>query len=179
MSAPVSLDANSIEDGVQMFCKETLISPAWKPVELLSGGQQALAALALTLGMSAVYPCPFYCVDEIDAALDTRAVAAVARVVERLSSSSCCNSICTALAATASECSVANDASTTECKTDAAAVSIPRSQFIVVSHRPQMYERAERLIGVYTEGGEQRGASTTCGWNAPRRACNTTLAALP
>lgn len=160
-----------------MFCKETLVSPAWKPVELLSGGQQALAALALTLGMSAVYPCPFYCVDEIDAALDTRAVAAVARVVERLSSSSCGNSIYTETADAASESSVTNGGDSSKvCESDAAALSIQRSQFIVVSHRPQMYERAERLIGVYTEGGEQRGASTTCGWNAPRRACKTTLA---
>lgn len=156
-----------------MFCKETLISPAWKPVELLSGGQQALAALALTLGMSAVYPCPFYCVDEIDAALDTRAVAAVARVVERLASSppagSSFDSNCTRVAA-------AGDRKPTACATTAescgaaAPAAAPRSQFVVVSHRPQMYERAQRLIGVYTEGGQQRGASTTCGWNAPRRA---------
>lgn len=128
-------------------------------MELLSGGQQALAALALTLGTSAVYPCPFYCVDEIDAALDTRAVAAVARVVERLSSPA----VPSASAA------------------GAAAVAIPRAQFVVVSHRPQMYEKADRLIGVFTQGGQQRGASTACGWDAPRRhsAPATTAAARP
>ena len=177
LSAPVSLDSNSLAEGVQMFCKETLISPEWKPVELLSGGQQALAALALTLGMSAVFPCPFYCVDEIDAALDTRAVAAVARVVQRLSSP-----VAHTPAAVATSSTMEHDDEATLMLEDvpfssgAAAATptvVPRSQFVVVSHRPQMYEKARRLIGVFTQGGEHHGASTACGWE-PRNAAAAT-----
>ena len=47
------------------------IQPRAQSLQMLSGGQQALAALALTLGMRSVFPCPFYFVDEIDASLDT------------------------------------------------------------------------------------------------------------
>ena len=167
LSAPVSLDNNSLAEGVQMFCKEALISPEWKPVELLSGGQQALAALALTLGMSAVFPCPFYCVDEIDAALDTRAVAAVARVVQQLSSPSSVAKPAANLLEDSQATPSKGAARAPESTPDKTASGDSPCQFVVVSHRPQMYERATRLIGVFTRGGRHRGASTACGWNPP------------
>eukprot|EP01049_Picozoa_sp_SAG25_P000259 SAG25_NODE_7_length_29214_cov_40.245818_31_plen_1355_part_00 len=49
LSAPGTLDETSMAEGVKMYCKETLSCAEWQSVEQLSGGQQALAALALTL----------------------------------------------------------------------------------------------------------------------------------
>ena len=42
-----------------MVCKEAVESVEWQSVQQLSGGQQAIAALALTLAISVVFPCPF------------------------------------------------------------------------------------------------------------------------
>lgn len=41
------------------------------PFGSLSGGQQALATLALSFALQAAFPSPFYFFDEIDCALDT------------------------------------------------------------------------------------------------------------
>ena len=43
----------------------------WRPFPTLSGGQQALATLALCFALQAAFPSPFYFFDEIDCALDT------------------------------------------------------------------------------------------------------------
>lgn len=42
-----------------------------RPFGSLSGGQQALATLALSFALQAAFPSPFYFFDEIDCALDT------------------------------------------------------------------------------------------------------------
>lgn len=42
----------------------------WRPFNSLSGGQQALACLALSFAMQAAFPAPFFFYDEIDSALD-------------------------------------------------------------------------------------------------------------
>ena len=42
-----------------------------RPFGSLSGGQQALATLALSFALQAAFPSPFYFFDEIDSALDT------------------------------------------------------------------------------------------------------------
>ncbi|MCL2680198.1 MAG: chromosome segregation protein SMC [Coriobacteriia bacterium] len=41
-----------------------------KKMSLLSGGEQALTALALLFGLARSRPCPFYVLDEVEAALD-------------------------------------------------------------------------------------------------------------
>jgi chromosome segregation ATPase len=104
-----------------------------------------LTAITAHRGLSSVFPCPFYCVDEIDAALDTRAVSAVASVVQRLSNTGLVQN---------------------ECEADGDAKEVPanHTQFIVVSHRPQMYGCARRLLGVYCGGPTMGGSSTVCGW---------------
>lgn len=49
-----------------------------RPFALLSGGQQALATLALSFALQAAFPSPFYFFDEIDSALDTSNASRVA-----------------------------------------------------------------------------------------------------
>jgi chromosome segregation ATPase len=41
----------------------------WRPFAILSGGQQALAALALSFAFQSAFPCPFYFFDEVLAQL--------------------------------------------------------------------------------------------------------------
>lgn len=49
-----------------------------RPFRSLSGGQQALATLALSFALQAAFPSPFYFFDEIDSALDTSNASRVA-----------------------------------------------------------------------------------------------------
>lgn len=86
----------------------------WWQFSSLSGGQQALAMLALSFALQAASPSPFYFFDEIDAALDTASARRVAEYILQQSS----------------------------------------AQYIVVSHKPQVYEAASCLVGLYSiEGG--------------------------
>eukprot|EP00798_Chlamydomonas_sp_ICE-L_P004996 gene4996-34780_t len=82
----------------------------WRPFSSLSGGQQALATLALSFALQAAFPSPFYFFDEVDAALDTLHAGRVADYI----------------------------------------LSQADAQYIVVSHRPQVFERADCLVGMYT-----------------------------
>ena len=59
------------EDGVQGI--EVELRPAGKRItrlSLLSGGEKALGALAFLFGLFLARPCPFYLLDEVEAALD-------------------------------------------------------------------------------------------------------------
>eukprot|EP00892_Ulva_mutabilis_P012333 jgi/Ulvmu1/9472/UM052_0041.1 len=81
---------------------------AWQAFPLLSGGQQALAALALSLAVhSTLRPAWFLC-DEVDAALDVRRAHHLA-----------------------------------------AYMAASATQFLVISHKPQVFERAAMLVMLY------------------------------
>jgi len=54
---------------------------AWRPFPALSGGQQALAMLALSFALQAAYPSPLYFFDEIDCMLDSSTAARVAEYI--------------------------------------------------------------------------------------------------
>ncbi|CAL5221331.1 g3506 [Coccomyxa viridis] len=95
---------------------------AWRPFPALSGGQQALATLALSFALQAAYPSPLYFFDEIDCMLDATTAARVAEYIR----------------------------------------SQARSQYIVVSHKPQVYEKAQCLIGVYTCNGSSQAVTLSC-----------------
>ena len=81
--------------------------------EQLSGGQQALVAVALQLAcQEALASSPFCIFDEIDAALDTQRVQALAKFVTARS-----------------------------------------RQSVFVSHRPQLIDVSNHIIGTYTLDG--------------------------
>ena len=70
-----------VEPGVELE-----ISPAGKRIAklgILSGGEKALAAIAFLFAIMLARPCPFYVLDEVDAALDDSNVERFLTLVER------------------------------------------------------------------------------------------------
>ena len=61
---------------MHLFCRPD--AHRSRPFGSLSGGQQALATLALSFALQAAFPSPFYFFDEIDSALDTSNASRVA-----------------------------------------------------------------------------------------------------
>lgn len=55
-------------------------------MELLSGGEKTVAALALLFAIHSYQPAPFFVLDEVDAALDNANVAKVANYIRKHSS---------------------------------------------------------------------------------------------
>ncbi len=60
-------------------------SKGFRDMDLLSGGERSVAALALVFAVQAFRPAPFFVMDEIDAALDYVNVTKVAAFVRRKS----------------------------------------------------------------------------------------------
>ena len=70
-----------LEPGVELE-----ISPAGKRIQslqMLSGGEKALAAIAFLFALMLARPCPFYVLDEVEAALDETNIERFLALVER------------------------------------------------------------------------------------------------
>ena len=59
----------------------------FREMELLSGGEKTVAALALLFAIHSYQPAPFFVLDEVDAALDNTNVAKVAQYIRKHASS--------------------------------------------------------------------------------------------
>jgi chromosome segregation protein len=71
----------SSEPGVELE-----VTPAGKQITrlaMLSGGEKALAAIAFLFAIMLARPCPFYVLDEVDAALDDANVERFLTLVDR------------------------------------------------------------------------------------------------
>ncbi len=76
-------EANSAESGIDLIA-----SPPGKKMQnvlLLSGGEKALTALSLLVGIFAYQPSPFCVLDEVDAPLDETNVGRFARLIHEMS----------------------------------------------------------------------------------------------
>ena len=76
-------EANSAESGIDIIA-----SPPGKKLQnvlLLSGGEKALTALSLLVGIFQFQPAPFCVLDEVDAPLDETNVGRFARLVAEMS----------------------------------------------------------------------------------------------
>ena len=96
----------------------------------LSGGEKTLASLSLIFALHIFKPSPLYCMDEIDAALDYKNVAIVARYIKEAVCKQAVNGV------TSSEIK--------QMSTFARA-----SQFIIISLRNNMFELADKMVGIY------------------------------
>jgi structural maintenance of chromosome 4 len=56
---------------------------SWKKMQLLSGGEKTLSSLSLILAIHKFRPQPIFIMDEIDAALDFKNVAIVAKYLKQ------------------------------------------------------------------------------------------------
>jgi structural maintenance of chromosome 4 len=73
-------------DSLDPFSEGVLFSvmppkKSWKHIGQLSGGEKTLSSLALVFALHRYAPTPFYVMDEIDAALDTRNVSIIAHYI--------------------------------------------------------------------------------------------------
>lgn len=116
------------------------VQPPHKPfasdmAEQLSGGERALASLALLFTLHSYKPAPFFILDEVDAALD---VANVKRLVSflTLQRRQSTPSIPRQLLSD-EDCRIMN--------------CFEQCQFIVISLKASLYEHADALIGIYRE----------------------------
>ena len=75
-----------IKDSLDPFAEGVLFQvrpfkKAWKHMSKLSGGEKTLSSLSLIFALHLYKPSPLYCMDEIDAALDYKNVAIVAKYI--------------------------------------------------------------------------------------------------
>lgn len=75
-----------IKDTLDPFAEGVLFQvrpkqKTWKHMSKLSGGEKTLSSLSLIFALHMYKPSPLYCMDEIDAALDYKNVAIVAKYV--------------------------------------------------------------------------------------------------
>jgi chromosome segregation protein len=80
------LDDASPEPGVDIFIQPR--GKRLKDVDLLSGGEKALAAIAFIFGLFLLRPTPFCLLDEVDSALDDANIGRFANVLKELSGQS-------------------------------------------------------------------------------------------
>ncbi|HEY3969954.1 MAG TPA: AAA family ATPase [Solirubrobacteraceae bacterium] len=72
-AAEIEADADELPDAEEMLGVEIEITPAGKSTKrlsLLSGGEKSMTALAFMFSVFLARPCPFYVLDEVEAALD-------------------------------------------------------------------------------------------------------------
>ena len=112
---------------------------SWKQMSKLSGGEKTLSSLSLIFALHIFKPSPLYCMDEIDAALDYKNVAIVGKYIKE--------GVCNKSKAILSKSKADPNSATGE---EALASSMARnSQFIIISLRNNMFELADKLVGIY------------------------------
>jgi len=105
----------------------------------LSGGEKTLSSLSLIFALHIFKPSPLYCMDEIDAALDYKNVAIVGKYIKE--------GVCKRHMDSKSFKS--DDPNSTSKALKEASALARNSQFIIISLRNNMFELADKLVGIY------------------------------
>ena len=109
---------------------------SWKQMSKLSGGEKTLSSLSLIFALHIFKPSPLYCMDEIDAALDYKNVAIVGKYIKE----GVCNKTKNILN---------KDPNSANGEEALQAGMARNSQFIIISLRNNMFELADKLVGIY------------------------------
>ena len=107
----------------------------------LSGGEKTLSSLSLIFALHIFKPSPLYCMDEIDAALDYKNVAIVGKYIKE--------GVCKRQMQVDSKSSRESEPGSTGKALKDAARMAQNSQFIIISLRNNMFELADKLVGIY------------------------------
>lgn len=107
----------------------------------LSGGEKTLSSLSLIFALHIFKPSPLYCMDEIDAALDYKNVAIVGKYIKE--------GVCKRHLPMDSKQKNDNEPASASKALKQAAMMARNSQFIIISLRNNMFELADKLVGIY------------------------------
>jgi chromosome segregation ATPase len=103
----------------------------------------------LLLALQEVFPSPLYIMDEVDASLDTATASRLGELIRKKSFSRKADE---ADACSGDMSAVKSDAVSVDGSDERTQLS-GGSQFLIVSHRPEVQENAAHVIGVYQNGG--------------------------
>jgi structural maintenance of chromosome 4 len=123
---------------------------SWKNISNLSGGEKTLSSLALVFALHHFKPTPLYVMDEIDAALDFKNVSIVANYIKVRGWGGtggrvlCC--VCVLLLVVPSQRPSHHAAPPL---INLLQERTKDAQFIIISLRNNMFELADRLVGIY------------------------------
>ena len=114
---------------------------SWKQMSKLSGGEKTLSSLSLIFALHIFKPSPLYCMDEIDAALDYKNVAIVGKYIKE--------GVCKRHVQTDSKSAKDGELNSATKILNEQAMMAKNSQFIIISLRNNMFELADKLVGIY------------------------------
>ena len=83
--AAAEVEENGPEDDLGVEIEITPAGKATRRLTLLSGGEKSLTALAFLFAVFLARPCPFYILDEVEAALDDANIDRFLQLVRRFS----------------------------------------------------------------------------------------------
>lgn len=114
----------------------------FRDMDLLSGGEKTVAALALLFAIQSYRPAPFVILDEVDAALDNNNVLRLTQLLNRQSRGMAMQDP-SALASLAAE--------SLHLKDRPLQPPRRRTQCIVISLKNLLYEQSHSLVGIYRD----------------------------
>ncbi|OLY82293.1 Structural maintenance of chromosomes protein 1 [Smittium mucronatum] len=114
----------------------------FRDMELLSGGEKTVAALALLFALQSYLPSPFFVLDEVDAALDLANVVQLANYLRLRSSQS---------QILDNKDNIESEIQKRSRKSESKKTDPSNFQFIVISLKQPLYERAGTLVGIYKD----------------------------
>jgi chromosome segregation ATPase len=168
---------NPFEEGIRFSVRPP--KKSWKNISNLSGGEKTLSSLSLVFALHHFKPTPLYVMDEIDAALDFRNVSIVANYIkERTKVGLLCVmpldafSVWSYLPSPTWRLvlpahlrllfSMCGSHSLTLTHTHSLSfLPEQNAQFIIISLRNNMFELADRLVGIYKTNNATKSVTIT------------------